>query len=217
MATPKNIMNKKIESIISVKAVTSAKAGGQASNFLLNKRFTNWIPAFAGMTKKPIPFSGLISAMAVAFLVGTASLLHAGNTEKEFPALELKSLRGEKRDIKTSLPQGRSIVVYILPDSGPSQKLLSILNQENNLPLRNKTVVILGGSSENANKALAANNIKLEKDSYVDEKNLAYTTLGLRGAPTLIGVENGVIRWVLSGLLNDQELLQTVMTSWIPQ
>lgn len=48
-----------------------------------------------------------------------------------------------------------------------------------------------------------------------DPDNAMAKALGVRGAPTLLGIKGGAVDWVLAGVLNDPTMLRDVVKSWI--
>ena len=50
---------------------------------------------------------------------------------------------------------------------------------------------------------------------YADETNDAARALEIQGAPVLVGVERGEIKWTISGVLNDPKALESVVRTWV--
>ena len=50
---------------------------------------------------------------------------------------------------------------------------------------------------------------------YADAAGQAAAALGVKRAPVLIGVDDGLVDWTVAGVLNDPQTVETVVRHWL--
>jgi hypothetical protein len=139
------------------------------------------------------------------FLV-TMQLTQHGLTNQTLPDFTLLSETNQPIKIKSLISEGKSLIIYVLPESLPAQHLINFLQNPSNALIKNRSILITGGlpKSDSIGKIT----------TYRDFEEQAVNALNVTGSPTILGIQNGTIEWTLSGILNNPETLENIINSW---
>lgn len=107
------------------------------------------------------------------------------------------------------------LLFYVNDNSGYSTAVLDALRNEPPSALNGKMLVIVSGAAGKDIAPFAARYPHLKTVTwYADPKRDALRALSLRGAPTVLGVRQDTIQWMLTGALADPSRLTAILRSW---
>lgn len=155
--------------------------------------------------------------MLAAVMVTACMMATTDAAEKRaLPAFALTTFDDVTTDSTTSLGTGTHLLVYVAPGSAPSERLLAAFRQWDSDALRARVLVVFGGSKDDATRWMTAAGAQLQPLRYaVDASGDVRRALNLTGAPHMIGIADGRIEWALSGVLNDPQMMESVVRTWI--
>ncbi len=155
----------------------------------------------------------LIVLGALVALCGRAAPARAADKPR-LPASVIESAAGGAVTLSEQASTGNWVLLYLQPDSPASARLVDAMRTWNLTGL-DRLIVIVGGR-RTAAAAFAAREPVLPGIHWlVDPERTAWTDLKLTGVPTVIGARDGVIEWRLAGVLNDPEVMRSVLVSWL--
>jgi hypothetical protein len=138
--------------------------------------------------------------------------------ERPLPDFTVVTADGQARASGVLTSEPRWLLVYVRPESGPCNRLLRLLKDWQSAALTTRTVLVVGGTVEDARTYVER---RLPKELqgfiawYADPDESAWNALELRGTPVMLGVEDGQIQWRLAGVLSRPESLESVVRTWV--
>lgn len=157
-------------------------------------------------------------ATTMAICVATAWLA-AGLTAAErqpVPAFALTLVDGTPTNSIGEIGNGIRLIVYLSPGSAASDQLARALKQWDSPALRARALVVLGRDLGNAREWIKAAGDDLQPLRFaVDVGGEGFRALKLRGAPHVLGVEDGQVAWVVSGVLRTPGTLESAVKTWV--
>ncbi|MBS1818372.1 MAG: hypothetical protein JSU08_10610 [Acidobacteria bacterium] len=140
----------------------------------------------------------------------------AAAAKPALPASVVQTVDGVPVALNDGVVDGQWLVLYVVPDSPPSVRLLDALRTWQ-VPALDRVLVVVGGpAAPAATFARAQQQRGLDTVRWrLDGDRAAWTDLAASGVPTLFGVRAGVLEWRLAGVLNDPSALQSVVASWL--
>ncbi len=159
--------------------------------------------------------TGVRWVVSMSVALALASPLVASE-KRPVPAFALTMLDGTTVDGAATLATGTTLVVYVAPGSGPSDRLVRALKDWDSDALRTRTLVIVGTDADAARQWVSGAGDALLPARYaVDSRGDVRRALKLTGAPHLLGIADGRIEWAISGVLNDPRMLESVIRTWV--
>ena len=155
-------------------------------------------------------------ALAVALVIASRAPV-AASEKRPLPEFTVTTLEGAAVPVASLGQQGQWLIVDVAADSAPSGRLLQAMKVwESAAAVAQRSVVVVAGEAANARTLIA----RLGDDApgvrwVADPSSAAWKALRLTGTPTLVGVRDGRIEWVLAGVLNDPRVLESAVTSWV--
>ena len=150
-----------------------------------------------------------IIAIAALF-VGT----DVGAAEKmSLPQSAVQTVDGAPLSLDQASTTGQQVLIYVLPGSTVSRRLLDAIRGWE-LPSPANVFIVVGGTRADAVAFAKVDEGLASVRWLVDPDGAARTDLQVTGVPTLFGIRNGVIEWRLAGVLNDPEALRSIVTQW---
>lgn len=154
-------------------------------------------------------------ALALVSISPAASAL-AGQ-RRPVPEVALLGRDGRAASVKAAIGDRTVVVVYLMPATAPSERLLEAMKTWSPPVDPGRVVLVVDGQSADAGQWLAAH-LAPGGDAgpavFFDVDGSGRKALGVTGAPTLMGVEKGEIRWDLAGVLNEPAALEPVLRNW---
>jgi len=151
-------------------------------------------------------------AMLGAFFGSTAS--HA-IAPTPLPAFSVQDLDGSSVSTSAWPVKGKSLVIYVKGNCQPCAALLERLRKKHYPQLARHTTIIVGGVGAADAKALRLQYPDLSAATwYVDPPKTVATALHLQGAPVILGLQDNVVKWALSGMMHQAEQQQSVLNTW---
>ena len=156
--------------------------------------------------------------MSSMMLVLVLALLQGGTrAERPLPAFEVVTSEGAAVSSAQLTSEPQYLLVYVNAASSTSRKLLDALGEWATPELARRTVVVIGGTPQEAQRFIESGMPAslLGTARYFDTGRSAWQALNLRGSPVLIGVRDGRTEWSLSGVLSDPAALKSVVLTWV--
>jgi hypothetical protein len=111
----------------------------------------------------------------------------------------------------------RWLLLYVTPGCRSCDQLMASLKEWHTPQLAARMVIVVRANPADA-AAYVSSSLPSEASDvrwYIDAASSAWQALALTGAPVLVGVESGQIKWTISGVLNDPIALEPVVRNWI--
>ena len=156
--------------------------------------------------------------MSSMMFVLVLALLQGGTrAERPLPAFEVVTSEGAAVSSAQLTSESQYLLVYVNAASSTSRKLLDALGEWATPELARRTVVVIGGTPQEAQRFIESGMPAslLGTARYFDTGRSAWQALNLRGSPVLIGVRDGKTEWSLSGVLSDPAALKSVVLTWV--
>lgn len=151
-------------------------------------------------------------------LVLVLALLQGGlRGERPLPAFQVVTAEGAVVSSAQLTSEPQYLLVYVNAASSTSRKLLDALGEWATPELARRTVVVIGGTPQEAQRFIESGVPESLQGMtrYFDTGRSAWQALNLRGSPVLIGVREGRTEWSLSGVLSDPTALKSVVLTWV--
>jgi hypothetical protein len=149
-------------------------------------------------------------AMLLALSAGRPLLAQKG----PLPATAVQTTAGAVLPLNAIQPTAQWLLIYVLPDSPTSERLLSAM-REWQLPSFERVVIVVGGDAAKASAFATADHGLPSAQWTIDPERAAWRGLSINGAPTLLGIRAGSIEWRVAGVLNNPEAIRSVIEAWI--
>ena len=138
--------------------------------------------------------------------------------KRAMPSLTLVDATGATVTTAALSSEPQWLLIYVSPSAPAADRLIEAMKTwELGTGLR-KVVFVVDGRAAEAS-AWAERRLPRTEENlpprFLDPKGDARTALRVTGEPTLMGVRNGEIAWVLAGVLNDPAALDPVIRNWI--
>jgi hypothetical protein len=157
-----------------------------------------------------------VVTLGLGVLAMATAAAHAGQ-RRPVPDIQLLGRDGRNVSLAAGLPTGPSIVIFVAPGSKPSERLLEAMAVWRPAVDLTRLVFVVDGRSPDAGQWLAryfpasGEGVPLV---LVDADGKGRTALAIAGAPALLGITAGEIRWDLVGVLNDPSALEPMIRNW---
>jgi len=137
--------------------------------------------------------------------------------QRPLPAFTVTAPGGAAAPSQQLSTEQRWLLLYVTPGCRSCDQLLASLKEWHTPQLAARTVIVVRANAADA-AAYMTSHLPLEASDiswYADTSSSAWRALALTGAPVLVGIESGDIKWSISGVLNDPNALEPVVRSWI--
>ena len=114
--------------------------------------------------------------------------------------------------------EGHWLLIVVGTESTPSTRLVAALKEwQTEVPqLADRVVLVFPGPGDRVQQFVTARGEEMPAARWVvDADGSAATALRVTGTPTIVGVADGRIEWVLAGVLNDPKTFQKALTGWV--
>ena len=155
-------------------------------------------------------------AGATAFLL-CACALGAIQT-MPLPAFSVQTLDGQTVQSSSWPTQGKRVLIYVESPCQPCMTVLHLLTKQDYPQLASRAIVVAGGLSP----ADAGNLQKQFPDLsaaawYADPSKNVVSSFKLQGSPVIFGIENGTVKWSISGAPSDSKQFKSALNTWCAQ
>lgn len=154
---------------------------------------------------------------AAAVVVLLATTIVAAREQRPLPPFSVVAADGTAHGSAALSAEPRWVLIYVTPGCRSCDRLLQALKDWQSPQLLARTVAIVRGPAPAA-AAYVAERMPPEAAAvawYADSADQAWHALDLKGAPVLVGVERGEIKWTISGVLNEPKSLESVVRTWV--
>jgi hypothetical protein len=132
------------------------------------------------------------------------------------PDFEITSLEGQPVRTGQFALQDRWLLIYIKPSCTLCESLLHILKEDPSPAAFERVIVIAGGMNTEDLQNVAENFSELDQASWYSDLTYQYfMELKLKGAPVVLGINQGIVAWSIQGVLPNTRDLRSILTSWI--
>ena len=154
---------------------------------------------------------------SITFVLVLALLQGGVRGERPLPAFQVVTGEGAVVSSAQLTSESQYLLVYVNAASSTSRKLLAALGEWATPELARRTVVVIGGTPQEAQRFIDSGVPESLQGMtrYFDTGRSAWQALNLRGSPVLIGVREGKTEWSLSGVLSDPAALKSVVMTWV--
>jgi hypothetical protein len=149
--------------------------------------------------------------MCATFVVMLAASGAAAQQGRPLPSFAVASAAGTPISSAQLSTTERWLLVYVEPGSVAGERLVRSLDEWAAADGA-RVVVISAGDVWLDKRAVATNASPLS--FYTDTDGNVSRSLGLVSVPALAGVANGVVDWIVQGVLNDPHMVEPVVRSW---
>lgn len=161
----------------------------------------------------PLKISLALVCTAVFALVGSLGAMDP----VPLPAFEVTGVDGQV--VKSSdLPnRGNWLLIYVTPQSHFCDLMLKSMKKDQYPDLPLNAIFIVGGSMDEV-KALQAKYPDLATAAwYADPTRAAFTQMKLHGVPSVVGINQQTMKWIVNGVIPDPGAFKAILNSWIQQ
>jgi hypothetical protein len=159
----------------------------------------------------------------IVTLIAGFTLVASGLAQAQTPSgralPDFRVSTGEGRVVQSAAltTERQWLLLYVSPDSPPSEELVTALKAWQSPELIARTVIVVRGTAVDA-KEWVRKTVAQELSAvrwYADMDLEAWKALELHGTPVLVGVHNGAIAWRLVGVLIKPGALESVVRTWV--
>ena len=133
------------------------------------------------------------------------------------PEISLLDREGRQVSIKTAIGKQTVVAIYLVPKTAPSERLLEAMKAWTPPIDPRRVILVVDGQSPDAGQWLSSRlpaNGEGVPLAFFDLDGSGRAALQVSGGPTLLGIEDGEIRWDLAGVLNDPAALEGPIRAW---
>ncbi len=136
--------------------------------------------------------------------------------QQPLPTFQVASPDGATESIHALSIEPQWLIVYVTPNCPACNRLLDALATWQSPAAMARTVVVVSGEPVAArayvtNRAAAVATSRI----YSDEQMQLPRALGLASSPAIVAIRGGHVEWVLKGVLNDPDALESVIRAWL--
>ena len=138
--------------------------------------------------------------------------------KRPLPDVAATAADGSRISLAALAAEGHWLLIHVATDSTPSARLVAGLKEwQAEVPqLADRAVLVFSGSADQVGQFVSGRGDGMPAGRWlVDADGSAAKALRVTGAPTIIGVADGRIEWVLTGVLNDPKTFQKALTGWV--
>jgi hypothetical protein len=165
------------------------------------------------MRRTTILLTPLMAALAIAVAAPVVA-----SEKRPLPDVAVTASDGSRVPLPALGSDGAWLLIYVGTASTPSARLVAALKEwQGEVPEIGRRVVLLfPGPVDEARRFVEARGDDMPAVRWVvDADGTAAAALRVTGTPTIIGVADGRIEWVLSGVLNEPTTFQRAITGWV--
>lgn len=131
------------------------------------------------------------------------------------PDFELSTIDGQTVKSADLAGQGHWLLIYVQPNHHFSDRVLRLLKKQDYPQVAAHSIVIVGGSADDAKALKAAYPDLASAGWYADTSRSAFNQLHLHGIPVILGFDKKTMLWDLNGILPDLSTEKSIVNSWL--
>ncbi len=153
------------------------------------------------------------AAIFVATLAMTGTVLSA----QSLPAFRLVTPDGGSVASDVLPTTGQWLLVYVVPGSAPSDRLIQSLGESWSAETASRIVIIVGADVAKAKTYLTDKGTEAMAGAtwYADPQSEAWRALGFQGTLGVAGIVGSAIDWKIDGVIDDPSVVAPVTRSWL--
>ena len=155
------------------------------------------------------------AAIAAVGIVATAGGPAAAQGSGPLPAFTVVTPAGQAVDSGHLTTSERWLLVYVSPASVASDRLLPALEEWASADGARVVIVTAGPAVSIDTHVRARLSTQSLTAVYADTDGGVGRALALTSVPALVGIERGVVQWIVQGVLNDPRMVEPVVRSWL--
>jgi hypothetical protein len=158
--------------------------------------------------------------ISAAALIGSLIVCGAARTvraseQTALPAFDVASPQGAIVHSTGLSGEPRWLMIYVSPGCLPCDRLLAALAKWQSTMVTERLIVVVAADAAAAERYAAAQMAATPIKWYADSGGEARRSLGIQQPLALVAVENGRVQWTVSGVLNDPEALEPLVSTWV--
>lgn len=159
----------------------------------------------------------MYSLITAAFLAAGLMLVSARPGAQQLPSFHLISRTGVVTSDTVLPATGKWLLVYVVPGSAPSDRLIQSLGESWSADTAARIVLIVSGDAEKAHAYLAdKGSAALAAGTwYADPASEAWTALGFQGTLAVAGVAGNKVDWKIDGVIQDPDVVAPALRAWL--
>ena len=158
------------------------------------------------------------AAAAGVWLLAVVASLAFGSERIALPKMELGTADGTPAQSESVLPTtGKWLLAYVQPNCVPCGRLLNLLDKPDHPEIAPKLVIVFAGSREQLTASRGPLKNLAAAQWYSDASGNVWTALKLSGVPVVFGIEDRTIQWSLSGVVQSDDQIRSVLSSWVSE
>jgi len=157
--------------------------------------------------------------MTMALLIGLLGAAVLAIEQKAVPQFKVLNPEGAAMTSRQLSTQSRWVLFYVTPRCRPCDSILRAMKDWDSPMLPARVVVIVRGPLADASAYVEARRPQQLSAMawFADPTDDAWKALELKGTPVLIGVQDGVMKWAIAGVLNNPRMVESVVRTWVSQ
>jgi len=157
-------------------------------------------------------------AGSAAILVLAFSLPLDAIQKMTLPDFGVVALDGTNTQSGSWPVQGKHLLIYVESPCQACVTVLGLLTKQDYPQLASNTIVLVGGMQPNDAQTVRKQFPDLAGAAwYADPSRNAVTSLKMQGAPVIFGIQDGTLRWSISGIPPDSKRFRSVLNTWCAQ
>jgi hypothetical protein len=149
---------------------------------------------------------------AILFVVAAVSL-----GAQPLPAFQLGTRDGGTMGSDVLPATGQWLLVYVVPGSAPSDRLVQSLGESWNADKAARVIIVVGADARKAQAYLVdkGGDALAAGTWYVDPDHSAWAALGFQGTLGVAGMAGSVVDWKVDGVIQDPSVVAPVVRAWL--
>lgn len=133
------------------------------------------------------------------------------------PAFQLRAPDGGTVGSDALPSTGRWVLIYVVPGSAPSDRLIQSLGEDWPAADAARIVIIVGADAARARSYLADKGGAALADAtwYADPEHAAWGALGFQGTLGVAGVAESTVDWKIDGVIQDPTVTAPAVRAWL--
>jgi hypothetical protein len=159
-----------------------------------------------------------IPSPVAAGLFAALCLVSSPAAAQPLPQVALTSPAGVTVDGTVLQAAGQWLLAYVVPGSAPSDRLVQALGEKWTPERGARIILIVSGPVDAARAYLTAKGGEALGSGatwYSDTDGTAWSALKFQGTLAIAGVVGTTIEWKLDGVINDPDVLQQPIATWL--
>jgi len=171
---------------------------------------------FPELSRKTARLPGKTLSTGAIFLLWSSALIAVQTMP--LPTFSVQTLDGQTVQNSSWPTQGKRLLIYVESPCQPCSTVLRTLTKQTYPHLASRAIVVVGGLSPSDAGTLQKQFPDLAGAAwYADPAKNLSSSLKLQGAPVIFGIQDGMVRWSISGIPPDAKQFRSALNTWCTQ